>query len=581
MAGVLTMAVARREIEDEHHGACTPTLRVAQSPLGTGASPFRNFLGLLKPPPLPTSYSGESRESSPRASFDSAESSLTLNLGGDGGRREGQSVVMVAFDGSVKEVSHTGIVWAMENVLKRGDVLAIVSIIDSVRGPLGYRVRIGDTGNQKVVEEEVQQRMEAWRSFPGLERRCEEGGVTLQVTVKPAPRIEVAIGKEAFKLGASHVVLDKSMKNRHRTFYATNLTCDVTRMRRSGGVDVIRPTMKWVPEPPSPTSVIPQRAPLLSYGDQIDEFEIALKTLPKRKPVPKAFPKLERLQLPTTDERCTTSAASTASTPSVRASSTTSSSNAEDGMDDDLFSIFHGSARHDGVSTSSPSSGYESDDLFSIGEVGSARRPPFHSHHHSTSSLPDTGEPEPLQQATMARIKLVGGVGEAMTLTLQSPLRPGEGLLVGSSPSALFLMHTDNQSGSTTLSTATPSSYIAMEGQMAMKLSFLEPEQRVLAVDSQGRCRTIRVENAGAHKKPLVLVEAQCEGRRHSVLLHHADTVGALLPHHSHHAHHAPSLPNHGAQSPVHGVVAVKGLKVGDRVLLRLRSAEPTHAIWS
>jgi hypothetical protein len=47
-------------------------------------------------------------------------------------------LVMVAFDANVKEVSHGGIVWAIEHVLKRGETLAVVSVLDcAVRGPFG------------------------------------------------------------------------------------------------------------------------------------------------------------------------------------------------------------------------------------------------------------------------------------------------------------------------------------------------------------------------------------------------------------------------------------------------------------
>lgn len=95
-------------------------------------------------------------------------------------------------------------------------------------------------------------------------------------------------------------------------------------------------------------------------------------------------------------------------------------------------------------------------------------------------------------------------------------------------------------------------------------------DQRVLAVDSLGRCRTIRVQSAATEKKPLVLVEAHCNGRRrHSVLLHHTETVGLR---------HSQSC---GGGDTTGRMGSVKGLKVGDRVLLRLRSAEPSHAIWS
>lgn len=644
-----------REQGIEGGGPLLGGMQSAQSPMDAlrmgMASPLRSFLGLLKPPVVPGS-SLHGSEDSPRGSNLSATEienlCLKLTLGAVAeketsgemsGRGEGQSVVMVAFDANVREVSHSGIVWAMEHVLKRGDTLAVLSVLDTVRGPLGYRVKVGDhkwlSANQKLVEDEIQHTMEVWRRFPGLENRCAEGGVKLVVTVKAAQRGELAVCKEAVALNACHVVLDRSLKNRRREFYFQNLACDVTRMRRSGGVDVIRPSLDMTmaislttsptTEPRSPTSVIPRSSPL-SYGDQIDVFEISLavpkpkraKNLlaPKPSPVsssPKTSEENNSSRLPNSatlssayeqSSSMSVSAgaharSSSASTPSVQASLTSSSTATDRDMDDDLFSIFHGSNRHSEIDTESfrPSmSGYESDDLFSIGNASARRTSPapveFHhshsqslshvqSHGHSNSHsqplghyrAPDAATPmselvvsEPLCEATISRVTFVVGLGEAVTLSLREPLRPGEGLLVGSSPSALFLLQYGDGQSAATVSTATPGSYIAMEGKMAMKLAFLEAEQRVLAVDSLGRCRTIAVAHGGTAATPLVLVEAQSEGRRHSAMLQHSDGVGLC---HSHIHSHPGTL------------VSVASLKPGDRVLLRLRSAQPSHAIWS
>lgn len=428
--------VPGRKLEIESKECTTPgsslsTLRVIQSPMEAWlrmASPFRNFLGLLKPP---TSLQGY--ESTPRATESSESLSLKRDVGTESSSSR-QSVVVVAFNANnVRDVSHAGIVWAMEHVLKGGDTLTIVSVVDSVRGPWGNRVKIGDakwvSANQNLIEEEVQQKMEVWRSFPGLDRRCAEGGVKLVVMVKAARRVELAICHEAMKLGACHVVLDSSLKNRRREVFLQNLSCNVTRMRRHGGVDVIRPSldmamlMGLVPcrmrFPRSPTSVLPK--PRLSYGDQIDEFEISLnpkRLTPKysapRMPSPKNSSseesKLRRLPSfakSAHELSISSSSTSTSSVPSFVSQPSFTSSSGNDDMDDDLFSICHGSTRHTEIDTdlfsivnAASSSGYESDDLFSIGDASSRRTLPaaappeyHHSRHLSFSSQPLLGEP--------------------------------------------------------------------------------------------------------------------------------------------------------------------------------------------
>lgn len=635
------------------------SVRIVGSPMDAlrlnMVSPLRNLISLLKPPPPPESslHGGSSGTQSSRSSSVSASEvenlcmgslkhltlgsvaeKVPLSIGAEISsrsvtnnlhetRQEGQSLVVVAFDGNVRDISHAGIVWAMDNILNRGDILAIVSVLGTVKGPLGYRVKIGDEkwlkANHKLVEDEISHKMKIWKGFPGLEYRCEEGGVKLAVIVKAASRPEVAICNEVAKLGANHVVLDKSLKNRRRDFYMQNLNCNVTRMRRSGGVDVIRPSLDMAmalnlvrkvessganPHPPS--SVTPAvHAPALSYGDQIDEFEISLggrkviKAIPTQKPCPPAA-------LSVASSTSSHRRSSSASGPSVRPSTTSISNDTErQDVDDDLFSIFHGSTREpdtdlfsfrgaasqtevdiDLFSNTQPgSSGYESDDLFSIGNALARRAPSAPGavdarQQSARRSVPDsiiknsrlTAEStssiseianvsEPLQQATISKVTFVQGLGEAVEINVRNALRPGEGLLVGSSPSALFLMHNEQQRSS--IATGTPGSYIAMEGRMAMKLAFLESDQRILAVDTLGRCRTIPVEKALTHLKPLVLIEAEAEeGRRVSVILHQSDSVCL-------------------SKSESGELVSVKSLKIGDNVLLRLRSAEPSHAIWS
>lgn len=327
--------------------------------------------------------------------MDAEMSSSNLTSGLPETQREGQNVVVVAFDATVKEISHAGIVWAMEHVLKKGDILTIVSVLDFVRG---HRMKIGYQkwlrANQKLMEE----KMEVWRNFPGLENRCAEEGVKLVVQVKAAQRgeIELAICKEAMKLRASHVVLDKSLKNKRREFYRQNISCNVTRMRRRGGVDVIRPSldMATMKSPTSdPTLWFPPR--LLSYDDQIDEFEISLgvpiktKRLNSRTPISSPplpspnnsgelksgeLPRLPRSPILATAHEHSSTISQAAygrasSESSVNRPSFTSNS---DATDDDLFSILHGSTHHTETDidlfrkTDPNSEGYESDDLFSI-----------------------------------------------------------------------------------------------------------------------------------------------------------------------------------------------------------------------
>ena len=453
-------------------------------------------------------------------------------------RGTSRSLILLAFDAKVKEpYAHGAMVWAMENTLKRGDTLAIVAVCTSVRGPLGYRVKIGDenwlSANRTLVEHERRRKLELWTAFPGLQHRCHEGGVKLMVLVKTAQRPEVAIVTEAVALGATHVVLDKSLKNRRRQFYVENLSCGVTRMRKSGGVEAVRApevVHNHTPSPSSsPTSVL---TPFLGfrYGYDLDVFETSLQ--PKRTSASRSVP-----------ATATSSLQSRRSSNASQPATTSASSNFDLAMDDDLFSIFHfGSPQHDtefidAVLQLNTRSGYESDEP----ELMTTRFSP----------------PEPLTRALISRLTFVVGLGNCVEIHLRSALRPGEGLLVGASPSALFLLQQVNESSPRVLSVGTPACYIAMEGGMTMRLAHVESGQRVLAVDCSGRARTIAVGHAIMQSQPLVLVEASHGDvtRRHSVMLHHSQSI---------------CLSNDTKS------LSLKRLLVGDKVLLRLRPLNPS-----
>jgi 3-dehydroquinate synthase class II len=78
---------------------------------------------------------------------------------------------------------------------------------------------------------------------------------------------------------------------------------------------------------------------------------------------------------------------------------------------------------------------------------------------------------------------------------------------------------------------------------------------QVLAVDAQGRSRTVIVGRVKIETRPLLLVEVEVAGQRHSVLLQNSETVCL-----------AASQDGNG----IRDAVAVPDLKVGNTLLLNL-----------
>lgn len=178
----------------------------------------------------------------------------------------GVRATVVGFDANAWEVGVSAtMTWAFWSVLCGGDVLVLLGVMDYVRGPLGYKVQVGDQtwlgANKQDVHDEVRLQSLAWQGLPGLRKPCEDTRVWLVVDVKTAVHAEVVIVQEAVAVGTAHVVLDQSLHDHRRRYYLERLSCDVTRMRRSGGVDSIRSFASIASDQekalmPSPTSVL-------------------------------------------------------------------------------------------------------------------------------------------------------------------------------------------------------------------------------------------------------------------------------------------------------------------------------------
>lgn len=72
--------------------------------------------------------------------------------------------------------------------------------------------------------------------------------------------------------------------------------------------------------------------------------------------------------------------------------------------------------------------------------------------------------------------------------------------------------------------------YVAMAGGRTAYLSELHTGSQVLVVDATGRSRTVVVGRVKIESRPLLLVEVDVDGQKHSVLLQNAETVCLVAP---------------------------------------------------
>jgi 3-dehydroquinate synthase II len=146
-------------------------------------------------------------------------------------------------------------------------------------------------------------------------------------------------------------------------------------------------------------------------------------------------------------------------------------------------------------------------------------------------------------------------MGDRVCVDTCSLLRVGEGMLVGSQSSCLFLIGSEAADSEYVASrpfrvnAGAVHSYALMANGRTKYLSELKGGEEVLAVDGAGASRRVVVGRAKIERRPLLLVEAGENGKRYSTILQNAETIRVCTP---------------------EGPVSVSDLEVGQKVLVRL-----------
>lgn len=163
----------------------------------------------------------------------------------------------------------------------------------------------------------------------------------------------------------------------------------------------------------------------------------------------------------------------------------------------------------------------------------------------------------PLVKATVTKVKPVG-MGDRVCVDTASLMVPGEGMLIGSQSSGLFLVHSESEESPYVaarpfrVNAGAVHAYIRV-GEKTRYLSELVSGDEVLIINSEGETRPAVVGRVKIERRPLMLVEAEVEGMRIKTLLQNAETIKLVG--------------NDGKPVPV------TALKEGDEVLVYFEAA--------
>jgi len=140
-----------------------------------------------------------------------------------------------------------------------------------------------------------------------------------------------------------------------------------------------------------------------------------------------------------------------------------------------------------------------------------------------------------LSKASVKRIEALG-TGDRVCIDTCSSMTLGEGMLIGNSSQALFLVHSETVENPFVntrpfrVNAGPVHSYVRFANGETKYLSEVQSGDQVLVVNFEGASYPAVVGRAKMERRPLVLVEAEEKGEVFSVILQNAETIRLTAP---------------------------------------------------
>lgn len=127
------------------------------------------------------------------------------------------------------------------------------------------------------------------------------------------------------------------------------------------------------------------------------------------------------------------------------------------------------------------------------------------------------------------------GLGDRVCVDTCSLMSIGEGMLIGSSSSGMFLVHSESyeseyvSSRPFRVNAGAVHAYILLPDGTTKYLSELKSGDEVLVVDFKGNSRSAVVGRIKIERRPLLLVEAELNGKLYSTIVQNAETIRLVV----------------------------------------------------
>jgi 3-dehydroquinate synthase II len=169
-----------------------------------------------------------------------------------------------------------------------------------------------------------------------------------------------------------------------------------------------------------------------------------------------------------------------------------------------------------------------------------------------------SGETIPVVTAKILGTRSIG-MGDRVCVDTCTSMNVGEGMLIGNSSAAMFLVHSESLENPYVaprpfrVNAGPVHAYIRVVDGKTKYLSDLKSGDEVLIVNFKGKTERAVVGRLKIEKRPLMLVEAEVEGSKISTILQNAETIRLTKP----------------DGKPI----SIVGLKKGDEVLVAIEKA--------
>jgi len=140
-----------------------------------------------------------------------------------------------------------------------------------------------------------------------------------------------------------------------------------------------------------------------------------------------------------------------------------------------------------------------------------------------------------LVAATVVEVERLG-MGDRVCIDTCSNMDLGEGMLVGSSSAAMFLVHAESIDNPYVaarpfrVNAGPVHAYVRVAGGKTRYLSELAAGDTALIVGADGETRPAVIGRVKVERRPLALIRAEAEGRQFTTILQNAETIRLVTP---------------------------------------------------